>query len=139
MKMFWKTQDHAIDRLLGAERARLSEPARTCREFDPNLANAYVERSLTTTEIARYEQHLSECAGCRKSIVALARMAEADPVFSRAEAKSFSLAGQRQGGVKRLLGAMSAPQWAMAAAVVLVFAISLPLLLSRKAAPLDQH
>ena len=48
--MFWKTEDRAIDKLLGAKRARQSDPAQICREFDPDLANAYIEHSLTTTE-----------------------------------------------------------------------------------------
>jgi hypothetical protein len=129
MKMFWKTQDRAIDKLLGAQPSRQNAPARICREFDPDLANAYVEHSLTATEATRYELHLSECAPCRK--VALARMAEADTSAPRAEVKSLSLAGGPQTGVKRLLGALTAPQWAMAAAAVIVIAISLPVLLSR--------
>lgn len=127
--MFWKTQDRAIDKLLGAQRARQGDPAQICREFDPDLANAYIEHSLTTTETTRYEQHLSACGHCRKNVVALARMAAADPVFSPIEAKSFVLTGEARTGIKRWFGVMSAPQWAMAAAAVLVIAISLPLLL----------
>ena len=49
--------------------------SRLCREFDADLANAYVERSLTASETARYEQHLAACSPCRKSIIALTRMA----------------------------------------------------------------
>jgi len=130
--MFWKTQDHAIDKLLGAQRARQKAPARICREFDPDLANAYIEHSLTTPEATSYELHLSECAPCRKNIVALARMAEIGTSAPSAEVKSLSLADGPQASLKRLLGAMSVPQWAMAAAAVIVIAISLPVLLSRK-------
>lgn len=127
--MFWKTEERAIDKLLCAQRARQSDPAQICREFDPDLANAYIEHSLTTTETTRYEQHLSACAHCRKSVVALSRMAAADPVFSHTEVKSLALAGETRTGIKRWFGLMSAPQWAMAATAVLVIAISLPLLL----------
>jgi len=127
--MFWKTEDRAIDKLLGAQRMRQDDPAQICREFDPDLANAYIEHSLTTTETTGYEQHLSACGHCRKNVVALARMAAADPAFSPIEAKSFALAGEARTGIKRWFGVMSAPQWAVAAAAVLVIAISLPLLL----------
>ena len=137
--MFWKTQDRAIDKLLGAQRGRQNAPARICREFDPDLANAYIEHSLTATEATRYELHLSECAPCRKDIVALARMAEADTSVPRAEVRSLALAGGTQTGVKRLLGAVSVPQWAMAAAAIIVIAISLPMLISRKDTPPEQE
>ncbi|HKS40401.1 MAG TPA: zf-HC2 domain-containing protein, partial [Blastocatellia bacterium] len=130
--MFWKTDDRAIDKLLGAQRARQGDPAQVCREFDPDLANAYIEHSLTTTETLRYEQHLSACTQCRKSVVMLSRMAVADPVFSQTEVKSFALAGETRTGIKRWFGVMSAPQWAMAATAVLVLAISLPFLMSNK-------
>ena len=130
--MFWKTEDRAIDKLLGAQRARQGDPAQICREFDPDLANAYIEHSLTTTQTTRYEQHLSACAHCRKSVVALSRMAVADPVFSQTEVKSLALAGEARTDIKRWFGVMSAPQWAMAATAVLVIAISLPFLMSNK-------
>jgi hypothetical protein len=132
MKMFWKTDDRAIDKLLGAQRARQGDPAQICREFDPDLANAYIEHSLTTIETGRYEQHLSACTHCRKSVVTLSRMAVTDPVFSQTEVKSFALAGETRTGIKRWFGVMSAPQWAMAATAVLVLAISLPFLMSNK-------
>ncbi len=132
MKMFWKNEDRAIDKLLGAQRARQGDPAQICREFDPDSANAYIEHSLTTTESSRYEQHLSACAHCRKSVVALSRMAVADPVFSHTEVKSLALAGEARTGIRRWFGVMSAPQWAMAATAALVIAISLPFLISNK-------
>jgi putative zinc finger protein len=130
--MFWKTQDRAIDNLLGAQRARQNAPARICREFDPDLANAYIEHSLSLTETARYELHLSECAPCRKDIVALARMAEADAGVFRPEARALSIAGQSETSVRRWFGALSVPQWAMVATAVLVIVISLPIILSRR-------
>ena len=57
--MFPKTQDHTIDRLLRVQGGGSGKESQPCREFDADLANAYVERSLTTGETARYEQHLA--------------------------------------------------------------------------------
>lgn len=133
--MFWKTEESAIDKLLGAQRVRQNTPAQICREFDPDSANAYIEHSLTTVETTRYEQHLSACGYCRKSVVMLSRMAAVDPVFSHTEVKSLALAGKTQTGLKRWFGVMTAPQWAMAAAAVLVIAISLPFLFSGSQRP----
>ena len=62
--MFWKTEKRAIDKLLGG---RQGDPAQICLESDPDLANAYIEHSLTTTETSRYEQHLSACTHCRRA------------------------------------------------------------------------
>jgi hypothetical protein len=138
MKMFWKTEDRAFDKLLSAGRAQQSDPLQLCREFDPDLANAYIEHSLTTTEIGRYEQHLSACAHCRRSVVALSRMAAADTIFSGAEVKSLALAGESRTSVKGWFGTLSTPQWAMAAAAVLLIAISLPMLLSNNRASSEQ-
>src|ERR1044071_5586476 len=111
MKMFPKTQDHTIDRLLGAQGGGSAKESPPCREFDADLANAYVERSLTTHETARYEQHLAACSPCRKSIITLTRMAQADV----AAARTATPVGQSRGEswVKRWLGALTAPQWAM--------------------------
>src|SRR5215216_3825415 len=111
MKMFWKTEDGAIDNLLRAHAARAAGgPPPLCREFDPDLANAFIERSLTASERGRYEQHLSLCASCRKSVVALARMAASDTVFSD-QAKSLPVMQVPEPRWKTLLGAMSRPQW----------------------------
>jgi len=105
-----------------------------CPDFDPDQANAYVERSLTGASRSQFEAHLSDCAACRKGVVALLRMAEADtltaPVPARESSRSTWLSG-----AKRMFGALSQPQWAMAAAAVIVLAISLPLLLSRNRVP----
>src|ERR1044072_6667063 len=83
MKMFPKMQDHTIDRLLRAQSGGSGKELPLCREFDADLANAYVERSLTTHETARYEQHLAACSPCRKSIITLTRMAQADVAAAR--------------------------------------------------------
>ncbi len=124
MKLLGKTRDGAIDSLLRAHVARTRN--RACSEFDADLANAYIERSLTTASRSRYEQHLSECAPCRKNVIALSRLTEPESrpsISARADA--------RLGG-RQIFGVTSWPRWAMAAAAVIVLAISLPLLLTRK-------
>src|SRR5437763_13122290 len=106
MKMFPKTQDHTIDRLLGAPGGGQRKPSPPCREFDADLANAYVERRLTASETAGFEQHLAACSPCRKSIVALTRMAQAEVGTARTD----KAVGRTQGAspVKRWLGLLTA-------------------------------
>ncbi|MFP5261247.1 MAG: hypothetical protein ACLGJB_05000 [Blastocatellia bacterium] len=133
--MFRKTEDGAIDNLLRAQAGRAGRPPAPCQEFDPDLANAYVEHSLPVRARAHYEQHLSLCAPCRKSVVALARMAEAEGAFAE---KSRAASLPREPRWKALLGAMSRPQWAMATAAVVILVISVPLVLSRKGAGVNQ-
>jgi hypothetical protein len=123
-------QDREVDSLL---RAYVSRPRnRECSEFDADLANAYIERSLNTASRSRYEHHLSECTPCRKNVTALSRLTEPElrPSIS---ARAASRPGER-----RIFGATSWPRWAMAAAAVIVLAISLPLLLTRSADRVSQ-
>lgn len=125
-----KKKDGAIDRLL---RAYVSRPVnRTCSEFDADLANAYIERSLTPASRSNYEQHLSECVSCRKNVVAVQRMVAASIPAHAVSRNIFS-------GSRQALGASSWPRWAMAAAAVIVVALSVPLLLTRKGAGVDQQ
>ena len=132
MKLFGKAKDGMTDDLLRAYVSRSAgtrRPHPHCPDFDPDLANAYVERGLAEALRSRYEAHLAECAACRKSVVVLGQLAaaEAAPLAPGAQTEprpSLMLT------VRQWLGAMSAPQWGMAAAAVVVLAISLPLLLS---------
>ncbi len=48
---------------------RVNAVAETCAGFDPELASAYVENALGTAARARFENHLSECAVCRRHVV----------------------------------------------------------------------
>ena len=130
MKLFGKTNDAAIGTLLRAYVSRPADHTRTCPEFDPDFLNSYVERSLTLALRSRYEAHLSECGACRKSVVALTRLAQAQGLASSTPARGESGANWLA-GARRWFGAMSAPQWAMAATAVTVLAISIPLLLSQ--------
>lgn len=124
-----KIKDRAIGNLLRAQISKPSNPHQACTQFDPDLANAYVERKMTGPSRAGYETHLSECAPCRQAVVALARFAAADRApMSASEASNRS---SWLSSVEAMVRGLSAPQWAMAAAAVVVFAISLPLILSR--------
>jgi len=130
MKFFGQAKDGVIDNLLRAYVSRPANPHQMCPDFDPDRANAYIERSLTGASRFHYEEHLSECAACRKSVAALVRLAEAEIPASSApsrEVPRFTLLS----GAKRMFGALSQPQWAMVAAAVIVAAISVPLLLPR--------
>ncbi len=125
-----KTKDGTIDGLLRAYVSRSGNLPHVCPDFDPDFANAYIERSLTADSRSRYEQHLSDCGACRKSVVALARLAEADGATSissrRGEPRPAWLTR-----VVRGFSGLTAPQWATAVAAVIVLAISVPLILSR--------
>jgi Putative zinc-finger len=137
--MFRKTEDGAIDNLLRAHIGRAGGPPPLCRDFDPDLANAFIENSLTAGERARYEQHLALCASCRKSVVVLARMAETDTVFTTPDAKPRGGLQQPEPRWKALFIPAFRPQWAMAVAAVIVLAISVPLFLSRKDRGVNQQ
>lgn len=133
MKFLGQTKDGGIDNLLRAYVSRPSNPQQVCPDFDPDQANAYIERTLTGASRLRYEAHLSQCAACRKNVVALVRLAEADTVARLSQAREVARSTWFS-GVKQMFGALSQPQWAMAAAAVIVLAISLPLLLPRNQA-----
>lgn len=130
MKQLRKTEVSAMDRLLRGHLLQQSGPQQVCKQFDPDLANAYIEHSLTATERERIEQHMSLCAPCRTAIVALARLAEAEAPASLARPTQQAAEGWRE-----RLGAwaevLTTPRWAMAAAAVIVLAVSVPVLLSR--------
>lgn len=132
MKLLGKTRDGApegapkgaIDSLL---RGYISRPTnRVCSEFDPDLANAYVERCLPDAARSSYEQHLSECGPCRKNVIALSRLAEPE---LRPSISARAAAGPAR---RQIFGMTSWPRWGMAAAAVIVIAVSLPLLLTHK-------
>jgi hypothetical protein len=130
MKFFGQIKDGVIDSLLRAYVSRPTSPHQACPDFDPDRASAYIERSLPGASRLQYEGHLSECAACRKNVVALVRLAEADSVGALSPAREVARSTWFS-EVKQAFRAMSQPQWAMAAAAVIVLAISLPLLLSR--------
>jgi hypothetical protein len=130
MKQLRKTEDRAMGRLVRGHLLQQSGPKQVCKQFDPDLANAYIEHSLTATERARIEQHMSLCAPCRTAIVALARLAEAEAPASLARPRQQAAEGWRE-KLGALAGAMTTPRWAMAAAAVVVLAVSVPVLLSR--------
>lgn len=134
MKTFWKTENRAIDNLLRSHLSQRDAAGALCKEFDPDLAAAYIEHCLTPAKQASYERHISLCTSCRKSTVALARMArsEADPATVRLAADSGE---SRTGWLAPLRGfftGLSRPQVAMAAIAIITLAVSLPIMLSRE-------
>lgn len=128
MKQFWKTEDGAMERLLRGHVSQQSGP-KVCKQFDPDLANAYLEHSLTTAEREGFEQHLSLCASCRTTTVALKRLAETDAAASLIRPRQQAAEGWRE-RLGALAGAMTTPRWAMVATAVLVAAISVPVFMS---------
>lgn len=66
-----RDDDKAMDGLLRRSLARDAAAANTCPE--PDILAAYCERSLDADEMARYEQHFSECARCREQLAAIFR------------------------------------------------------------------
>jgi hypothetical protein len=128
MKFNGQSKDGVLESLLRAYVSRPSNPHKACTEFDPDQANAYIERKLTGGLRSQYERHLSECTGCRRNVVALMRLAQADvpttvPAREVPESTWFA-------HIKQSFGALSRPQWALAAAALIVLGISLPLVLS---------
>jgi len=134
MKTFWKTENRAIDNLLRSHLSQQDAAGALCKEFDPDLATAYIERCLTPAKQASYERHISLCTSCRKSTVALARMArsEADPAtVSLAAASGESRAGWLA-PLRGFIAGLSRPQVALAAVAIITLAVSLPIMLSRE-------
>jgi len=128
MKFRGQSKDGVLESLLRAYVSRPSNPHKACTEFDPDQANAYIERRLTGSLRSQYELHLSECTGCRRNVVALMRFAQADVpagIPAREVPQSTWFAS-----IKRSFGTLSRPQWALATAAVIVFGISIPLILS---------
>lgn len=128
--MFWKNEDRVIDNLLRSNMRGRSGANPACREFDPDLANAYIERGLTARERTGYERHLSECHACRSSVVALSRMVavETAPVVAATRGREAS----RLATLKGMFTTSTMPRVAAAALALLVLAVSIPLLFSRE-------
>jgi hypothetical protein len=133
MKTAGETRQVAFDKLLRSDIRRQNAPNTICAEFDADLANAYIERSLTKTEQSRYEGHLFACASCRKNVVTLTRMAAGNLAATQHAIPETRV---REPLLRRLLGVMSTPQWAIAATAIIALTISLPLIvMSRRSAP----
>jgi hypothetical protein len=149
MEKSGKIEDGVMDSLLQGFTMRQAKPDSNCEAFDPDLANAYLERVMTPKEQTRYEGHLSECTPCRKQIVALARLIEAEvpelkvaavaagapAAFngSAVEATRTKTAGEEPANwlssLKGWLGLMATPRFALAAAAALILAITIPYVL----------
>src|SRR6185436_19877900 len=109
MKQSEKIKDRAIGNLLRTQISKPSNPHQACKEFDPDLANTYVERKMTGPSRAGYETHLSECKPCRQTVVALARFAAAEQAPNSAFVASSRVSWQAS--LEALVRGLSAPQW----------------------------
>jgi Putative zinc-finger len=56
-------------------------PVAACAGFDLDAASAYLEGALDEWRRANYESHLAGCAICRRHLIELARLAQAEPSF----------------------------------------------------------
>jgi hypothetical protein len=66
-----RDDDKAMGGLLRRSLARDAAAGNACPE--PDILAAYCERSLDAEEMARHEQHFSECARCREQLAAIFR------------------------------------------------------------------
>jgi hypothetical protein len=128
MKFTGQSKDGVLDNLLRAYVSRPSNPHKSCTEFDADQANAYIERRLMGSTRSQYEQHLSECTGCRKNVIGLIRLTETNTLATipAREVRQSTWFGN----VRQAFGLLARPQWALAAAAVVVLGISIPLILS---------
>lgn len=111
--------------------------AMSCRGFDPERANAFLEGALSVADAARYEDHLTGCPSCRQAVIELNRL----PIPVVSPLNEPIHVGSRTSSVEAgwfkafLTSLRSAPfQWAGAAAamcgLVIVFSIFLTLRMS---------
>jgi hypothetical protein len=66
-----RDDEKAMDGLLRRSLARHGAAGGACPE--PDILAAYYERSLDAEEMARHEQHFSQCARCREQLAAILR------------------------------------------------------------------
>lgn len=58
--------DSQLDKALRSHLKNSPHNVVKCEGFDPDLATAYVERTLGNLELNRYESHLADCKSCRQ-------------------------------------------------------------------------
>jgi hypothetical protein len=129
-KPLWENEDHLTRQLLRAYLEQRSEVVSSCKEFDPDLANAYIEHALTASERMRYEQHIADCDHCRRATAKLEQMASLErDLIPEPDGASWLRSPLRlpRAFITLLLGE---PQRLVAVMVVVAFAIGL-LLFSR--------
>lgn len=127
MGILRENEERVVDRLLRAEFRRPgAEPA--CTGFDPDLAAAYVEKSIPAFEAGRFEEHLAQCTPCRTGVARLVLLesveASAEVAFNGrvAAAATPSL-------LQRLFAGLAQPKWALAATAVVALAVAIPVLM----------
>ncbi len=147
MEKSGKIEDGVMDNLLQGFIKRQMQPDSTCEAFDPDLASAYLERVMTEREQSHYESHLSECAPCRKNVIALARLVEAEVTevsvaavaagvpasLNEATAEANHFASEEKahwlGKLKGWFGLLATPRFALAATAALALAVAIPYVL----------
>lgn len=119
-------------RMTGRDAGGSEWNAVSCRGFDPERANAFLEGALSIADAARYEDHLTGCLACREAVIELHRlpMPVSAPVNEPVHI-TLRPSAVEQGWFKAFLKNLrSAPfQWAGAAAamcgLVIVFSVFL--------------
>jgi hypothetical protein len=130
--------DDAIDRLLRSRASQIrTGGGETCAGFDADTANSYVERLLQPTERSVYEAHLAGCTPCRRAVTSLIKMAEPEaavsaPAVGGSQPGKSVIDSRERFAWRRFAGTMLRPQWALAAAAIIVLAVTVPFFLSRQ-------
>ncbi|HEU4391890.1 MAG TPA: hypothetical protein VFV34_29155 [Blastocatellia bacterium] len=123
-----ENEERVVDRLLRAEFSRPAAPAE-CSGLDPDLATAYIERSLPAVEVGRYEGHLAQCTPCRTGVARLVLLAAAEQSPKTASNNVVATASPTDTWLQRLLAGLAQPKWALAATAVVALAVAIPVLM----------
>src|ERR1044072_6928907 len=149
MEKSGKIEDGVMDNLLQGFIKRQMKLDSICEAFDPDLANAYLERVMTPKEQTRYESHLSGCAPCRQQVIALARLVDAEVAEVKVAAVAAGapaplnespvvahhttlVGAARPHWLARLKGWLcvwATPRFALTAAAAIILAITIPYVL----------
>ncbi len=68
-----------FDALLKAQ-VRQHVNVAVCHQFDPDDATAFLERAMSKTALATFEEHLASCAVCRRHLIELSRLLPSPPI-----------------------------------------------------------
>src|SRR5262245_20160905 len=142
--------DGVLERLLKAEIGRASRGGASCTQFDPDFSAAYIERNLTSGEVARYEVHLAACPNCRIQVARLARSGyqaalttatEVAPGFQEiAPSLDGGRANRRSEPVfSRVFAYLRQPQWIAVATAALVLLVAVPVFVVLRNAKTSQR
>lgn len=96
-----------------------------CSGFDPDTASAYLEKSLSTTALTAFEEHLVGCSSCRKHLIELSRLMPTEVLTAENSAKERIVAPGKLAGIREWfsgwkLGTLAGLGIATAAVVLVV-------------------